>query len=498
MKIILAFTLAVISITTSFSQADEETIAPKNYLGELNGEPIYYTGLSHVRTNHITLYSINNEVLSNAGEINLPDDRLEQIFLFKNQIYALTSDLNETNYYFLKLGSNYQEIERIKIMSYGDQLELKNNPTLSVTNHRVRIITHPGKALINVVHRQARAAVIDFDLMKSQEYNLNIAGEINIEPIDALFFDGTNAHVVYESPGVSFGTHPKYFTFVDSKVNYFALNDYLQNGPGKATSFKFIQANDENYLVSLLYERVNQIGFTITKINDLNTSGIKLNKVINEKLDDPSLWSKKSYKQWKRKALLTVGMRQFNLDEVHFINNQLIFSVRTFGVDQPISNILISSVNVDNEEKTVVNWNVMTHNGVFNNSSYYYNQFNHNYVLARYQNHIRLFYNCDKSRINEKGEVIKKRKETNYEVKESSIAIMDIDLNNGSFTFILNPYTKSQEISTSTTSPYYSIIGNNIYIIEENLNYHGPIVSTKERRYHYKPTLLLFPIIPDE
>lgn len=498
MKIILAFTLTVISITSSFSQSDEETVAPKNYLGELNGEQIYYTGLSHVRSNHIKLYTINNDVLSEAGEINLPDDRLEQIFLFKNQIYALTSDLNETNYFFLKLDARYQEVERIKIMSYGDQLELKNNPTLATTNHRVRIITHPGKALIHVVHRQARAAVIDFDLMKSQEYGLNILGEINIEPIDALFFDGTNAHVVYESRGVSFGTHPRYFTFIDGKVNYFGLNDYLQNGPGKATSFKFIQANDENYLVSLLYERVSQIGFTITKISDLNTSEIKLNKVINEKLDDPSLWSKKSYKQWKRNPPLTVGSWQLRLDEAHFIDNQLLLSVRTFMAGEPISNILVSSVNMADDEKPVVNWNVITHNGVYNNSSYYYNQFNHDYVLAKYQNHIRLFYNCDKKRINEEGEVIKKRKETNYQAKESSIAIIDIDLNNGASKFIVNPYTKSQGISTSTTSPYYSIIGNNIYIIEEVLNYHGPIVSTKERRYHYKPTLLIFPIDPGE
>lgn len=495
MKIILALTLAIISVSTIFSQTDEETVSPKNYLGEINGQQVYYTGLSHIRTNHIILYTIENELISELGEISLTDDRLEQIFVFENQIYGLTSDLKESSHSFIKFDNRYKETERIEIMSYAENLK---SPPSYTPDHRIRIITHLGKALITVTHYKVRTAVIDFKLMKSEEYSFDAPGASYLEPSDALFFDETDAHVIYEySVGNTAQTRPKYVSFVNGKTNYFDLNDYIQDYPGIATSFRFIRANNENYLISLLFHKTAQIGFTITKINDVGISEIKLNKVINEKLNDPSLWCEKNYEHWKQNPMLQVGQKLSKLDEVHLINNQLILSVRNYAINEPISNIMISSVNIENEQTPLINWNVMTHNGVFNNSSYYYNQFCHEYVLAKYENHIRLFYNCDKSKITEKGEVIKKREEPNFNVKISSIAIIDIDLKDGSSRFIANPYAK-QEINYSTTSPYYSIIKDNIYIISEILIPYGPKISIKERKYHYKPTLLIFPIDPNE
>lgn len=121
MKLILAFTVTVICLTTSFSQTNETTFVPKNYLGELDGQHFYYTGLSHVRTNKIILYQIEDENVVQKETIILQYDRFEQIFLFEGKLYGLLSDLEEKTYSLVRFDKFFKEEKRTEIMPYKDK-----------------------------------------------------------------------------------------------------------------------------------------------------------------------------------------------------------------------------------------------------------------------------------------------------------------------------------------------------------------------------------------
>lgn len=490
MKSFLVFIIVLAFSSISFSQENEETPYPRDYLGIYNGKPTYCTGLSHVRTNEISLFNIQDDQIIRVETFGLPESIFEQIFVFKNQIYALVSDRKETNYSLIKFNRIFEIEEQVKIMPYSNRLE-KPGIHLSPESHTIKTIYHDGKVLLHVFNDKFHLSVIDLESMKSQHYELNLSLKGVREVSDVLFFNETDAHVILEEIG--FQTHGKYLTLIDGKLNSFDLN-YKQQGIGKATEYKFIQANDKNYLTSLLYKGTKLIGHTLTEIEEISISELKLNTIINDKLDNPSLWGKNNYKTWKKRGIN--NKYQFaTLDEVLFLNNQLIFITRFHPPERPYSNVMISSLNITDDNNPTVNWNVLTQNGRYNNSMYRYNQYTHKYAICVInENTLRIYYNCDKATINEDGAVIQKKKESKRTVKAAALAIVEINLPTGAVSYLKNPYINLPKISVFIGQPHFAREGNYLYCIAEELLYHGPLVSTKERIYNYKPTLYKFPI----
>lgn len=497
-KTVLLVALSFI-LTTSYSQVNETTYAPKNYLGELNGQHIYCTGLSHVRTNKITLYQIEDGEVVQKEVIQLPYDRFEQVFLFENTLYGIVSDIDETNYSLIRFDKGFSEKQRTEIMPYKDKPQsLGEKASLSKpVNQRTKFIYHSGKLLFCVSFYSIRAAIIDFQSMKAKAYDFDVPIATSFEPADALFFNETDAHVAFEYWGPSLQTMRYYATFVQGKTNAFKLNDYTQKDliSMEATSFKFIHANGRDLLVSLLYKdrlKKKHIGFTITEIERIDITELKMNPLINDKLKDPLLWSKKNYNKWKRNAFGNLYCNS-KLDEVYEIDGQLIFCTRHDPVENSMNNLMVSSVNIEKLKTPIVNWNVVTHHALFNGSNYLYNQYSNAYVSARYSDHLRLFYNCKSDAIAADGSVKKTKKESNptivlKEIK-TDIAILDINLLDGTSQYISNPYRNDTTYPKLIRSPFYYISDNTIYLILESIT-----PATMKERILYTPKAVAFPI----
>jgi hypothetical protein len=500
MKTFVTITLAVCWIATSYSQINEKANAPKNYLGELNGNHFFYTGLSHIRTNKINLYQIEDSLVVQSETILLPNDRFEQLFLFNNTVYGLVSDLAETNYSLIRFDQSFREEKRIEIMPYKDNAQNLDQKALSSpVEQDLKIITHEGKALLYVSFHYVRIAVIDFENMQSKTYDFDVPLSTSFNPSDALFFNQTDAHATFEYWGGSLQTRRYYATFIDGKTTTFKLNDFEDNASSgmNPSSFKFIRIQDKNYLVSLLCKNkfgMKHIGFTFTEIKDIGISSLKLKPIINEKLNDKELWAKKNYKKWKHNSWSNL-YRNSKLDEVYYINGQLIMSIRHDPELNMMSNLMISSLDIENPEKPTVNWNVVTHSGLFNKSDYQYNQNRYAYVLAQYPDHIRVFYNCEESALDKTGNVIKPRKEPNsaaFKSKYTDIAILDIDLKDGASHYLTNPYRGNEHYPRVITAPFYYISNNNIYFILEKIK-----PATTKEKASYTPSAVMFPVEAD-
>lgn len=497
MKNLLAFVLTTCYFTLSFAQLNEAANAPKNYLGELNGQHIYYTGLSHIRTNKIIFYQVEDSAVVQKETIRLPHDRFEQIFLFENTLYAIVSDIEETTYSLVRFDKWFTEKARTEIMPYKDKPQNLDQKALSkAVNQRTKFIYHSGKLLFYVSFNYVRTAVVDFQTMKAKTYEFDVPLATSFEPSDALFFNETDAHVAFEYWGQSLQTKSYYATFVNGKSNAFRLNDYSNSRPAgaNASSFKFIRITDKDFLVSSAYKSGfdrKHLGFTITEIEHPDITELKMQVVVNDRLNDPALWSKKNYKKWKKNAPGNL-YRNTKLDEIHFIDGQLITSLRHDPEGNLLSNIFITSINMDNPKNPVINWNAVTHHGVFNGYDRWYNQYSHAYVLAQYPDHIRLFYNCESSAINSDGSVKKRKKEANpsgaFKTVETGIAILDIDLKDGSTRHIVSPYL-NLAYPQRITSPFYFIANNNIHFILETYK-----PETMKEKASYTPKAVVFPI----
>lgn len=493
--------IAVLSLilTTSYSQINETTPAPKNYLGELNGKHIYCTGLSHIRTNEITLYQIEDGEVIQTEVIRLPHDRFEQAFLFENTLYGIVSDSEEQNFSLIKFDKGFAEKQRTEIMFYQDKPRSFDQKVLSKpVEQTTKVIYHSGKVLFYVSFNYVRIAIIDLKSMKSTSYDLDVVGSNSFEASDALFFNETDAHVVFEYRFDSPLPKEYYATFVNGKSNTFRLNDYEEKASSNvnASSFKFIRANDKDFLVSTAYQKGlngKYVGFTVTEIKHANITELNMNVIINDKLDNPDLWSKKNYKKWKRNGAGNL-YRNPKLDQAQYIDGQLVLCTRYAPEESTFSNIMVTSINTDRPTGPEINWNAVTHNGIFNRSGYWYNQYSHAYILAEYPDHLRLFYNCKGSTINENGVVTKSKKEANPVVImkgiETEIAIMDINLNDGSSRFIQNPYRNDPSYPKRVDSPFYYVLDNNIHFILELTNY----PKTLKERTTYTPKAIVFPI----
>ncbi len=489
MKFSFYLVIAILFQATLYSQENEETPYPRDYLGIYNGKPTYCTGLSHVLTNEVSLFNLQEDSVVRIETFGLPDDIFEQVFLFNNQVYGLVSDRKKTTYDLIKFDKAFNIEERLTIMPYSDRINTRN-VHLQSESHFLKIISKPGKLLIHLKTDDLHLAVVDLENMKSQHHTLKGLFISEFETQDALFFNETDAHIVLQDKVLT--TKCKYVTLINDQINIIELNKDVEKNESKASQFKFVQANGINYLVSLLFDGTKLTGHTVTEIEDISIKELKLNKVLNEKLDDPSVLGKHNQKKWS-----TVSFNYIyhfaTLDEVLFLNNQLILLIKHYKSDDLISNVLISSLSIN--ETPSVNWNIVTRNGQFNHSQYRYNQYSHAYaLLVMNDKAIRIYYHCDKKTINENGEVLQKKEESKKPAKASAIAIMEIDLTNGTASYLKNPYFNLPKTHVYINQPFFARENNYIYFLTEELLYHGPLVSTKERIYHYKPTVYKFPI----
>lgn len=495
MKFSFYLIIAILFQSTLHSQENEETPYRRDYLGIYNGKPTYCTGFSHVFSNEVSLFNIQDGKVFRIETFGLPDDIFEQVFLFNNRVYGLVTDRKKTTYYLIKFDKAFNIEERITIMPYSDRIN-KQSVHVHITPelHSLKIISRPGKLLLHLQTDKMRLAVVDFESMKSKCYTLNTSFSFNFDTQDALFFNETDAHVVLQN-GI-YTTKYQYVTLIDGQINTMDLNeDRERNEEGKAAQFKFIQANGLNYLVSLLYKGTKLIGHTVTEIEDASISNLSLHKVINEKLSDPSILGNQKAIRGRGIGNVVESYRYPALDEVLFLNNQLIFSIRFYPSKENISNILISSLNINDSENPTVNWNIITRNGQFNDSQYRYNQYTHGYALSVINEEtIRIYYDCDKATINENGEVLKKKKESKKPAKKRALAIMQINLTDATISYLKNPYFDLPKIVVNIYQPLFAQEGNYIYFLMEESRGRTPGTKIKDLIYNYKPTVYKFPI----
>jgi hypothetical protein len=477
MKSLFILCISILFSTIIFSQENDETPYSRDYLGIYNGNATYCTGLSRVRTNTISLFNIQDDNVIRIETFGLGDDIFEQIFLYENKIYGLVSDRKETTYSLVRFNKDLQEEERISIMPYK-----KGGMS------RIRIIQHSGKVLFHLYNNREHLAVIDLENMKSQYYRPSFS--MNFTSFDVLFFNETDAHIICQN-----GLTVNYATLINGTMDDFKISYKNPEVKGIATLFRFVTIDDHNYLFSTLHTAAKPItGYTFTEIEGLKISEIKINKIINDKLYMREAWQGKDYKAWKNRRFRS-KMLEATLDEVLILNNQLIYSVRFHRPEIPHSNIFIGSINIVDKNATSANWNIVTKSGHYNDMDYRQNLYTHKYMLAPLDTTLRLFYTCHKKVINEKGEVLPKHKKYFLpRFPKASLAIMEINLSNGTYNYLKNPYADSKHNSPSTDSPFFFLENNYIYFLSEEMIYHGPTVSTQPRMYHYKPTVLKFPI----
>lgn len=441
MKTILIVVLIVTSTLKSVAQTDCSATSTKSILGTLDSEVIFYDSINRWLSGKTRFYKAMEDHLIAFDSILLPDDDFISLHLEENNIYAITIGKANKLIHFIHFNEDFKEISRKEIMSWDDTAQ--NLEQLSEHAGAIDIETHwkTGKALLYVRNRRVRLAIIDLESEEITPYAFNIRNSTYYRPSDVLFYGEKEAHVVFEHESLAARNEIYYAKLSDGKTTGFPI-EKVENGtsyfPG---SFRFLQKNDKNYLVSLLYEAglgSRYYGFTLTEIESNTITDLILKPFENKPLDNPELWSKKNYKKWKHNGPGNFYSR-FKIAYFMLQGDQLIVAMKVQQETITMVNYIISAVNIANPETPTVNWTVATHNGIRSNP---YKSTADDCALFIHGDHLKFFYNCVSSNVNSNGVVQKRRKEyiSALGPKRTSIAILDINIKSGESTFQPNPH----------------------------------------------------------
>lgn len=454
-----------------FGQEKGKSNVPKNYLGFWQNKHIYTTGLTFIRSNVVNLYAFEDTTLVHIETIESESERFEQLFLFNNTIYAILSDFDEKNYFLVEYNDRFLEQKRIKLMAYSDQ----KNQVVSTLNgnnaHVTRYFQKEGKVLFYVSENDVRLAVIDLQELKFNSYYIKTKNPNMLIPNDVLFYNISDAHVILEYYG-----DYSYYVLKNGEMYSFKLNKYEKGSPRKirASSFKFLEIKDENYLMATASSDIlteKHVGFTFNQIKDLDLNELKLKVIINEKLKNQEIWCKKDYIRWKRRGIKNLCKNSV-LNEIYIENDKIITTVLHEPTQYIASNIMISSLNIEDIENPFVEWTAFTHNGLGNHTNYYYKQNSYAYFTIKNDHSIKVFYNCKASSINLDGSVTKYKKEYNPKfsvLPDTRIAILNISLDNGAVSYEPYPYFNDPSYPKRIINNYYFVADEMVHFILETI-----------------------------
>lgn len=475
MKTILIVVLITASIFKSVAQTDCSATSTKSVLGTLHSEVIFYDNENHSNkvTGKMRFYKVTEDHLVAFDSIVLPKDDIISVYLEGNEIYAITIGRGNMLIQFIHFNENFEEISRKEVMSYDDTAQ--NLEQLTEKAGGIDIQTHwkTGKAFLYVRNRRVRLALIDLESEEITPYAFNIKNSTSYRPSDVLFFGEKEAHVVFEYDDY-YTRHAIYYaTLSNGKTTGFPL-EKVENGtayfPG---AFRFLQTNNKNYLVSLLYEAGlgnRYYGFTLTEIESNHLTDLTLKPFENKPLDNPELWAKKNYKKWKRNGPGNF-YADFKIAYFDVRGDQLIIAMKVQQATITMINYIISAVNIADPETPSVNWTVATHNGIRSNR---YKSTPDDCALFVHEDHLKFFYNCVSSSIHSNGVVQKRRKEylSALGPVSTSIAILDIDLKSGASTFQPNPYEKNSAYPDYIATKTGYVEKDTVYLVLESFDNH--------------------------
>lgn len=466
--------LIVILIFTSplklVAQANCSATSAKNLLGTFHSEVIFYDSINSL-SGKVRFYKIMEDHLIAFDSIVLPDDDFISLHLEENNIYAITIGKANKLIRFIHFNEDFKEISRKEIMSWDDTAQ--NLEQLSESAGAIDIETHwkTGKAFLYVRNRRVRLALIDLESEKITPYAFNIRNSTYFRPSDVLFYGENEAHVVFEHESLAARNEIYYAKLSDGKTTGFPI-EKVENGtsyfPG---TFRFLQKNDKNYLVSLLYEAglgSRYYGFTLTEIESNTITDITLKPFENKPLNNPELWSKKNYKKWKHNGPGNFYSR-FKIAYFILQGDQLIVAMKVQPETTIMANYIISAMDIADPEKPVVQWTVATHNGIISNR---FKLTADDCALFIHADHLKFFYNCVSSSVRSNGVVQKRKKEYMQTLgpTNTSIAILDIDLKSGASAFQPNPYRTNASYPDYIASKAGYVEKDTIFLILEDFN----------------------------
>lgn len=423
---------------------------PLEIVGEVDGKALYAKAFDFYKANVVDLYTIEGKDLVKKESIQLPEDYVLQLFIYKDTYFVFTSDIKTGDYFFLQLDSDLNEMNRIKLLDKKDAFALKE-----IIPVYFKYFQKGNKVGISVKRTQNRFVVIDLDNMTFASHisDLKKDGEYTVE--DCLFGDGLDAIF-------ALGTYNDNEALVICKEQNHrnVIIPFTDKNTGDyRRSFKFVTTPKTNYLASFYINKSkNEQGYSLTPIPDFDFDNLELVCFPDQTLNNQAIWTEGQYKKVQN-GDLPIKNYDFKLVSAEFINGFILLKAQNWH-ELGTGNILISRIDPEGDFAKVA-WTFINHFIVDSYLNYSTKQGNQNFISFIRDNHLHVLYNIQVNHITASGAPnLKDREvlgESSFQRLDARVMHAKIDLTTGEFTSKTAEPFEGSTFKGKLTCPAYQI-----------------------------------------
>ena len=479
---ILTATFILTLLTNSIAQLGIMKHPPLELVGKIDGINLYARAFDFIQSNALNLYAIENKEFIKKETIQLPEDYILQLFIYKENFFLFTSHFKTGEYSILQLDENMEEINRIKLLDKKEDFSVKDI-AIDKVPLSFKYFQKENKIGISIKRTQNRFIVADLESMTFSSHISDLKKDQDYTIEDCLFGKGLDAIFAlrtFKMEALVICKEQNHRNVIIPFTNK-KTGDYRR-------SFKFVTTPETNYLASLYISKSKkEQGYSLTPIPDFDFTTLELICFPDSTLNTPTIWTEGQYKK-VQSGSLPIKNYTFKLVSAEFTNGFILIKTQEWH-ELGSKNVMISRIDLE-KEYPKVSWTFLSHfitDSYFNYSTKLGNQ---NFISFIRDNQLQVLYNLQINHITPSGAPnLKDREllgESTFQRLNARVVRATIDLVTGEFTSKTAEPFEGSTFKGKLTSPCYQVEDDELTYLLYEVDY-----ATKQ---FSEPTIVSVPL----
>lgn len=305
------------------------------YIGSIKNFDYYISKINTFSKNkNISVFYRDGNEVKNSGVIEIPSDETSlEVFTYEEVFYVLVEKTigDSIIFYLKKYNSSFEHLESANLLAIEKNKKDSHEVLIKIKDNFIGIVALSNNKKIDIGY----CLVYSIENKEKSYFELNIPDLAYYTCEDFIFNNSLQISLIltfYCNDSLS-SKHKRNHEAIlvscsNSQTKIFTLE--VKQNASTCKSFKFYEIDNTKYFVgSLVFEKnhgENIMGYSVLKNEFGNENVGKVNIILNNKLEDPSIWSGKEFMLLKNNRYFVNSAKQ-KLKKIIFseIENKYLF-----------------------------------------------------------------------------------------------------------------------------------------------------------------------------